>query len=326
METLQIRSQFACFEKFSQTAQGWGLDFSQLDCGRFIAELHQIGTPDFLITDVRFNRHLIQHGNPPEGMSTFALMAEDSTPFIWRKQQVTQRSLIVFPKGTGFDATTLAGFHVYTLSLSEHIVSERLQWEDQPPLGDLLQRGGVLEVVPEKIHALRQFLKRLFLEVGGHPDLLELQSSQNDYCCMLFQHLFNVLICRVEKPEKLPFRKHAQLIRNIEPWLSKKRQEQHSVQDLCEKFQVNERTLRRVFLGWYGVSPQQYLLAIRLNGVRKELCRLVKPAIMISDVANSWGFWHMGKFAMTYRRQFGELPSNTIKRMKSRQAVVAELK
>jgi AraC family ethanolamine operon transcriptional activator len=32
----------------------------------------------------------------------------------------------------------------------------------------------------------------------------------------------------------------------------------------------------------------------------------------IADVANRWGFWHMGQFAADYRRQFGELPSETV--------------
>jgi hypothetical protein len=32
------------------------------------------------------------------------------------------------------------------------------------------------------------------------------------------------------------------------------------------------------------------------------------------DVANRWGFWHMGQFAADYKRQFGELPSATLKR------------
>ena len=36
----------------------------------------------------------------------------------------------------------------------------------------------------------------------------------------------------------------------------------------------------------------------------------------ISDVANRWGFWHMGSFAADYRKQFGELPSETLRSVK----------
>jgi AraC family ethanolamine operon transcriptional activator len=32
------------------------------------------------------------------------------------------------------------------------------------------------------------------------------------------------------------------------------------------------------------------------------------------EIAIEWGFWHMGQFAADYRRQFGELPSETLTR------------
>jgi len=77
---------------------------------------------------------------------------------------------------------------------------------------------------------------------------------------------------------------------------------------------INERTLRRIFIEWYGVSPQQYLLAIRLNGVRKELIKPHSQTTLINDVASRFGFWHMGRFASYYKRQFSELPSETLSR------------
>jgi len=53
---------------------------------------------------------------------------------------------------------------------------------------------------------------------------------------------------------------------------------------------------------------------VRLNGVRRQLGR-VAPDIPITDVANSWGYWHMGQFAADYRKHFGELPSVTRQRV-----------
>ena len=96
--SLQIQSHFDGFEEFSQTIQGWGLDFKQMDCGRFFTDLHQIQTPEVLLTRVYFNRRLTQKGNQPPGMRTFAIMAEGATPFIWRKQEMTNDRFIIFPK------------------------------------------------------------------------------------------------------------------------------------------------------------------------------------------------------------------------------------
>jgi len=50
-----------------------------------------------------------------------------------------------------------------------------------------------------------------------------------------------------------------------------------------------------------------------LSWVRREL-RWAGHGTTIGDVANRWGFWHMGKFAADYRAYFGELPSATRQR------------
>ncbi len=70
------------------------------------------------------------------------------------------------------------------------------------------------------------------------------------------------------------------------------------------------RTLGRGFQERFGIGPKAYHTRLRLNRVRTEILEL-GPHRVISDVANSWGFWHMGKFARDYNNLFGELPSET---------------
>jgi AraC family ethanolamine operon transcriptional activator len=55
-------------------------------------------------------------------------------------------------------------------------------------------------------------------------------------------------------------------------------------------------------------------MARSLNQVRRQLQMRRSDKIKIADVANDWGFWHMGQFAKDYRRMFGELPSDTLAR------------
>jgi AraC family ethanolamine operon transcriptional activator len=80
--------------------------------------------------------------------------------------------------------------------------------------------------------------------------------------------------------------------------------------DLCQAMGVCSRTLRYSFEDVAGVSPLQYLLAIRLNGVRRALMGRDRVGT-IEEVALRWGFWHMGRFAYHYRRRFAERPSDT---------------
>jgi AraC-type DNA-binding domain-containing proteins len=62
------------------------------------------------------------------------------------------------------------------------------------------------------------------------------------------------------------------------------------------------------------MSPARYVKAVRLNAVRRELRSVRDPFISIYDVAARWGFWHFGHFSADYKRQFAELPSDTLRR------------
>jgi AraC-like DNA-binding protein len=42
--------------------------------------------------------------------------------------------------------------------------------------------------------------------------------------------------------------------------------------------------------------------------------RAARPGeVTVAEVAAKWGFWHLGRFASTYRATFGELPSQSLR-------------
>jgi len=86
-----------------------------------------------------------------------------------------------------------------------------------------------------------------------------------------------------------------------------------SVDSLCRMACCSWDTLMRGFKDEFGLTPKAYMKSRRLAAVQAELVRLGSDAV-ISDIANKWGFWHMGNFAAAYRKQFGELPSATLNR------------
>jgi AraC family ethanolamine operon transcriptional activator len=80
--------------------------------------------------------------------------------------------------------------------------------------------------------------------------------------------------------------------------------------DICRTIRVSPRTLRYSFEEILGVSPVHYLLSLRLRRVRDELLD-GRGENGIYRVAQSYGFCHMGRFALFYKQAFGELPSDT---------------
>jgi AraC family ethanolamine operon transcriptional activator len=82
--------------------------------------------------------------------------------------------------------------------------------------------------------------------------------------------------------------------------------------DLPDIAGVSERTLRNAFHHVHGLSPKQFDLRERLQRARRALCDRA-PGCTVTGVASEYGFFEFGRFSSTYRRMFGESPSQTIK-------------
>lgn len=76
------------------------------------------------------------------------------------------------------------------------------------------------------------------------------------------------------------------------------------------------RSLQGIFGKVLNVSPMAYLRSVRLEGVRDELLNADSRHASVAEIANRWGFIHMGRFALFYKKQFGVLPSDTLSRKK----------
>jgi transcriptional regulator GlxA family with amidase domain len=73
------------------------------------------------------------------------------------------------------------------------------------------------------------------------------------------------------------------------------------------------RTLYKHFRLSKGVAPMAYLRNVRLRKARDDMLR-GNPADKVTDIAKRWGFDHLGRFAAEYRRCYGEMPSETLRR------------
>jgi AraC-like DNA-binding protein/tetratricopeptide (TPR) repeat protein len=76
---------------------------------------------------------------------------------------------------------------------------------------------------------------------------------------------------------------------------------------------VSSRTLQRLFRIFLGKTPHAALRDIRFQCARQTLLTGLADA-KVTDLALSCGFPHPGRFAIEYRRRYGEAPSQTLKR------------
>ena len=87
-----------------------------------------------------------------------------------------------------------------------------------------------------------------------------------------------------------------------------------AVSELSRILGISERNLRRAFQSVHGTSPKRYMLAERLGAVRRDLRDASNPSASVTDVAARYGFSEFGRFAGSYRKVYGETPSDTLRR------------
>ena len=86
-----------------------------------------------------------------------------------------------------------------------------------------------------------------------------------------------------------------------------------SLSDLCQQTGACAETLRLAFQDRYGLSPMRYLKLRRMHAAR-DLLRVGDPqSASVKGAALDCGFWEMGRFAVEYRKYFGESPSVTLR-------------
>jgi AraC-like DNA-binding protein len=76
---------------------------------------------------------------------------------------------------------------------------------------------------------------------------------------------------------------------------------------------VAGRTLHKHFQDARGTTPMQYVRARRFAAARRALLAADR-ADRVTEIALRWGFSHLGRFAVEYRKRYGETPSQTLRR------------
>lgn len=80
---------------------------------------------------------------------------------------------------------------------------------------------------------------------------------------------------------------------------------------------MSQRSLELAFQETLGITPRQYLHWHRMNRIHRQLLASDVEATSITRIATHWGFTELGRFAVEYKRLFGESPSVTLMRSKA---------
>ena len=104
------------------------------------------------------------------------------------------------------------------------------------------------------------------------------------------------------------------VVRLAEEFMLQRLGEPITVDDVCAASGVSRRSLFAAFQAHHATGPIAWLRQRRLDAARGLLEKPARDDLRVADVALEFGFPHVGDFAGTYGRAFGEPPSATLRR------------
>jgi len=85
--------------------------------------------------------------------------------------------------------------------------------------------------------------------------------------------------------------------------------------DIARGVHMSIRAVQQGFREELGTTPMLYLRDRRLERARADLTDgLPSDGMTVTEIAERWGFHHLGSFAVLYRKRWGESPSETLRR------------
>jgi AraC family transcriptional regulator, ethanolamine operon transcriptional activator len=300
-------------ENFVSRVQGFHLELLQIDPGPFAASGFQAYLGDVLIGTVHFGRALIQTWKSPAHAVTIAVKTSQA-PALWQGTSFDHSDILIAGPETEIELASQPGFGVLSVSFPEQ---EFLRAARLSGCGSIIDpRKCILVRLPNALAAqpIRTAIRTMISEViAGPTGTLTHKRAQNNQDDLLDR----IVITASGGVPHHPSSTSTERARALEEAIAAVKErpaEVLTVAALCRISGASERTLHSAFAERYGMPPARFMKACRLNGARKDLRGIDSHALRVSDIANKWGFWHLGQFAKDYRLWFGELPSETCRR------------
>jgi len=224
---------------------------------------------------------------------------------------VPEAAVFVFSGRDGFQFRSPPGLVMSGVAIPRNALLDLLAGEERERLVPALSRAHVARVGEATCDAMRQFVVAV-MDLAARPTRLAgdpaLRRTLRE---SILSNVAQLLLgCRLHQDSAAHDRRRWQIVAQVRELAQARSCEPLSIAEVCKTVGISRRTLQYCFEDTLGLSPHEFLRAVRLDGAR----RMLRSAPSVTDAAMRFGFWHLGYFSRDYRELFGELPSQTRRR------------
>lgn len=303
-----ISCEFHDIDHFREQLNGWDTPAIQIEPGLLNIRLRSIDLDGVIFSDIRVNRKVMDHSRAAAGWLKCVV---NLSPAIFCGIEIAAGHLTILAPGREYRSVLAHGWHSI-----EIIVSTSVMTDEGLRLAPHLVSAPENATIPLPIGLLGLFRRLTKWAFSGNGD-----GSGND------TQLRSALLRALGKAFAIgahgwPLRRHPrrieghdltqQMIRYIESRFGQR----ITVAQIAGELNVTPRALHYAARSALGVGPLDLVKAFRLHQVRSELWagRYSEPNITAAALAQD--FAHLGRFSQQYRSLFGELPSQTLQRVR----------
>lgn len=214
-----------------------------------------------------------------------------------------------------FEMTFLKNCSHMILAINKLRLEKYLEQQLQRKLKVPLEFVPKIEFLNHQSHELISLIIHLTKQLSYpvscfHHPLISTQVESLLFSTMLvsLEHNFrNELVRETVSPKPYYIKKaQAYIEENIEHILTP--------EDISRESGVSLRSIYAGFQTYLHSSPMAYIKSIKLDRIRKDLERHEPSETTVTDIALKYGISHFSNFAASYKKKFGELPSDTLRK------------
>jgi AraC family ethanolamine operon transcriptional activator len=292
----------------AQAAQfhGYGQQYEQLSRGPFEGRFRSFNFGDGL--SIHFetaNRALAQSAATPPGRYAACVLGEASPVCTLNARTLSPNQVALCPETKSLEGTTSEGMSIICMDVSNALL---------PDGGQEIRTTRILSD-PSRARCLRELLKsgiNAFTALespSGYPAAVT--GFQSSLAELLWEMATQPDHEQVRKLHHHTTTRVLQVFRRAREYIHHCLQDGISITTLCTDLGVSRRSLEYVFQSVVGMGPANYVRAVQLNHIRRDLMSDASADVSIGVIAARRGVWHWSRFSRHYRLLFGELPSQT---------------
>ncbi|MCM5705068.1 helix-turn-helix domain-containing protein [Larsenimonas salina] len=293
--------------------QGWDLHVMQLSEGRFDGEITFVDLEGVRVVRDQSSQAMLKQGGLKSTSVSFSFpLVRPETPLICQGKSYPGAGILAIRGGELPEIRVAAGLDLLSMSVDYPYLATLLHGPDAPIEG-LLTGPNYLPTTTD-YQALSQLFELTCRTLSQAPPPALIRELRDAFV----GHMLDALEYGEVEPVTPSARKR--VVDRAREVIAAHDSEPIAIPSLCHQIGVSRRKLQYCFQECIGVSPYTYVRLFRLNAIHRALT-YGDDDMRVQDEAARWGFFHLGRFSMEYRRLFGERPSDTLNRARRNRAI-----